>query len=61
MAIKTSGSLVSSLRASAFRRVACDSRSWAVREIRTVRSLVLRGRHPISPTSAINRVRTGRP
>ena len=61
MVIKTSGSLVSSLRTSAFRRVTCDSRSWAVREIRTLRSLILRGRYPISPPSAIDRVRTGRP
>ena len=61
MAIKTSKSLISSLRGSAFRRVTCDSRSWAVTEIRTLRSLALRGRYPVSPRSAIERVRTGRP
>jgi hypothetical protein len=61
MAIKTSRSLISSLRASAFRRVTCDQRTWAVREIRTLRGLLLRGRYPVASLAAISRVRTGRP
>jgi hypothetical protein len=44
MRIKTARDLVSSLRGSAFRRVTCDSRSWFVREIRTVGNLFGRGR-----------------
>ncbi len=61
MPIKTSRTLVSSLKASAFRRVTCDGRSWTVTAIRTLRSLGKRGRHPVSPPAAIERVRTGRP
>jgi len=61
MSIKTAKSLVSSLRGSAFRRVTCDHRTWAVTQVRTLRSLALQGRHAISPRAAIERVRSGRP
>ncbi len=61
MKIRTSRVLVSALRGSAFRRVTCDSRCWAIREIRTLRSLGRKGRHPVSPAQAVVRVGTGRP
>ena len=61
MAIKTSKALISSLHGSAFRRVTCDGRNWAVKEIRSLRSMAMRGRHPISSRAALDRVRTGRP
>jgi hypothetical protein len=61
IAIKTSQSLISSLRSSAFRRVTCDGRTWLVTAIRTHRSLSRQGWHPVSPRTAIERVRTGNP
>lgn len=61
MPIKTSRVLVSSLKASSFRRVSCDGRTWTVTAIRTLGSLARKGRHPVSPPAAIERVRTGRP
>lgn len=38
MNIKTSKNLTSSLKGSAFRRAACDARSWWVRRIGTLRT-----------------------
>ncbi|HUY88107.1 MAG TPA: hypothetical protein VMV10_05205 [Pirellulales bacterium] len=38
MNIKTSRNLTSSLKGSAFRRAACDARSWWVRRIVTMRT-----------------------
>ncbi len=61
MKIPTAKALVSSLRGSAFRRVTCDGRCWAIRGIRTLRSLGRQGRHPVSPLQAVVRVGTGRP
>lgn len=61
MNAKTSKDLITSLHGSAFRRLTCDGRSWYVREIRTFRALQRRGRQPVVPPRALERIRTGRP
>lgn len=59
--MKTFRSLISSLRASAFRRAVCDGRTWTIREVRTHRSLLRKGRHAVSSPAFLDRLRIGRP
>lgn len=59
--MKTSRSLISSLRASAFRLATCDGRTWPIRELRTHGSLARKGRHPVSSFVLLERLRIGRP
>lgn len=61
MKIKTSRDLVPSLIGSAFRRVTCDSRSWFIRAIRTMRNLHCNGGRPVSTARAPARMHTGKP